>query len=259
MERIRNATFPPSRRGYDKREVEKFLNRLADWLETGGGDQARSDTVRRELERVGQRTGAILSQAEDSAQQIRGEAEQEMAQLRAEAAAEAEQHRSEADAYAAEARASADSYSQETRAEADGYARQTRAEADEYARQTRSAADQDADQIRTQAEEDVHQTVVAAEAQARRTIDEGISRRRDIESVIGDLASRRDLAVAELESLRVAVEAAISDHKPSGEDPFAASEETDPLGETVEIESGHAQAQGFEEFEDDPATSQGNR
>ena len=47
LERIRKATFPPSRRGYDKREVDKFLNRLADWLETGGGDQARSDTVRR--------------------------------------------------------------------------------------------------------------------------------------------------------------------------------------------------------------------
>ena len=79
LDRIRNATFPSSRRGYDKHEVEKFLARLADWLETGAGDESRSDTVKRELERVGQRTGAILAQAEESAQQIRAEAEEEAA------------------------------------------------------------------------------------------------------------------------------------------------------------------------------------
>ena len=78
LDRIRNATFPSSKRGYDKQEVEKFLARLADWLETGGGDESRSETVKRELERVGERTGAILSQAEDSAQQIRAEAEAEV-------------------------------------------------------------------------------------------------------------------------------------------------------------------------------------
>ena len=77
LDRIRNATFPSSRRGYDKHEVEKFLARLADWLETGGGDESRSDAVKKELEKVGQRTGAILAQAEESAQQIRAEAEEE--------------------------------------------------------------------------------------------------------------------------------------------------------------------------------------
>src|SRR5581483_6791560 len=52
LDRIRNATFPTARRGYDKQEVEKFLGRLADWLETGAGDETRSDTVKRELEKV---------------------------------------------------------------------------------------------------------------------------------------------------------------------------------------------------------------
>ena len=47
LDRIRNATFPSSRRGYDKNEVEKFLARLADWLETGAGEESRSDTVNR--------------------------------------------------------------------------------------------------------------------------------------------------------------------------------------------------------------------
>ena len=63
LDRIRNATFPAARRGYDKHEVEKFLARLADWLETGAGDESRSDVVKRELEKVGERTGAILAQA----------------------------------------------------------------------------------------------------------------------------------------------------------------------------------------------------
>ena len=100
LDRIRNATFPSSRRGYDKHEVEKFLARLADWLETGAGDESRSDTVKRELERVGQRTGAILAQAEESAQQIRAEAEEEARGTVNTANMEAEETRSEADRYA---------------------------------------------------------------------------------------------------------------------------------------------------------------
>src|SRR5262249_61068011 len=100
LDRIRNATFPTAKRGYDKHEVEKFLARLADWLETGAGDESRSDTVKRELERVGQRTGAILAQAEESAQQIRAEAEEEGQQTRANANAQAEGARNEADSHA---------------------------------------------------------------------------------------------------------------------------------------------------------------
>ena len=99
LDRIRNATFPSARRGYDKHEVEKFLARLADWLETGAGDESRSDTVKRELERVGQRTGAILAQAEDSAQQIRAEAEEEARATIDNANQQRERTRSEADTY----------------------------------------------------------------------------------------------------------------------------------------------------------------
>src|SRR5262245_46678008 len=115
LDRIRNATFPSSKRGYDKHEVEKFLARLADWLETGGGDESRSDTVKRELERVGQRTGAILAQAEESAQQIRAEAEEEARETITTASGQAEETRNEADSYANEAHSSADAYAKQTR------------------------------------------------------------------------------------------------------------------------------------------------
>ncbi len=248
LERIRKATFPASRRGYDKREVDKFLGRLADWLETGGGDQARSDTVRRELERVGERTGAILAEAEDSAQQIRGDAETEVAQLQAELAAETEQSRSEADAYSAEARAAADSYSQETHAAADAYSRETHAAADAYSEET--AAD---------AEQDSAEAIAAAEAKAARVVEEGVTRRRDIEAVISDLASRRDLAIGDLENLGTKLRSALADHKPAGGDPFEIPEELDPVArdgggeepaagrsELDEAQFGHEELQEFD-------------
>ena len=219
LERIRKANFPTERRGYDRREVEKFLNRLADWLETGGGDQARSDTVRRELERVGQRTGAILAEAEESAQEIRAEAEQEAQELRANAAADADTTRKEADAYAAEARAGADAYAKEARETADAYASETRQAAADHAAETKAEAEQAA-----------REAIEAGEAQAQRTIAEGVQRRGEIEALISDLAGNRDKVIAEMEELGGALAAAVGRYKPSpGNDAFETPEELDPL------------------------------
>jgi len=208
LDRIRNATFPSSRRGYDKHEVEKFLARLADWLETGGGDESRSDSVKRELERVGQRTGAILAQAEESAQQIRAEAEDEvrgtvnMANMQAE----------------------------ETRAEVDNYARETRTSADAYAEQTRTAAEEVLASAQAEADAKAREAVQAAEAQARRIVEEGTQRREDIEAVIADLIRRRNDVLADVEELTAKLTGAVSEHRPeSGPDPFDMPEELDPL------------------------------
>jgi DivIVA domain-containing protein len=77
VDRIRRATFPVARRGYSKRAVHRFLDRVADWLESGTGDPARADLLRLELARVGQRTTAILLEA----QRLRAEAEHEAAQI----------------------------------------------------------------------------------------------------------------------------------------------------------------------------------
>jgi DivIVA domain-containing protein len=144
LDRIRNATFPSVRRGYDKGEVEKFLARLADWLATGAGDESRSDTVKRELERVGQRTGAILAQAEESAQQIRAEAEEE----------------------ARGTVNTANMQAEETRTEAGTYSTETRTSADSYAQQIRQSAEDEAGKIRAKADQDAHQAIENARAQA---------------------------------------------------------------------------------------------
>jgi DivIVA domain-containing protein len=220
LDRIRNATFPTGRRGYDKHEVEKFLARLADWLETGAGDESRSDVVKRELEKVGERTGAILAQAEESAQQIRAEAEEE-----------ARGTVNAANLEATETRGAADTYASETRASVDAYARQTRQEAEEEAASTKSTAEQQA-----------RQTIEAAEAQARRIVEEGTQRREDIEAVIADLIRRRDDVLTDTEELSAKLTAAVSQHRAkAGADPFGKPDELDPLaregiGEQVEAE-----------------------
>jgi DivIVA domain-containing protein len=236
LDRIRNATFPSARRGYDKHEVEKFLARLADWLETGAGDESRSDTVKRELERVGQRTGAILAQAEESAQQIRAEAEEE----------------------ARGTINTANLQATETRSEADTYATETRTSADSYAEQTRHAADQEAAAARSQAEADTRETIEGAQAQARRIVEEGSQRREDIEAVIGDLIRRRDDVISDTEELTRKLSATVAQHRsqsferPEQFDPLAREEDT----EQPETEVAEASADRSEDTEDGEATEE---
>ena len=244
LDRIRNATFPSARRGYDKHEVEKFLTRLADWLETGAGDESRSDVVKRELEKVGERTGAILAQAEESAQQIRAEAEEE-----------ARGTVNTANMEAAETRTGAEQYSAETRSSADA-----------YAKQTTETADQDAASARAQAQQEARETIESAEAQARRIVEEGTRRREDIEAVIADLVRRRDDLLADTEELTSKLTAAVTQHRPAqGDDPFAKPDELDPLArddfadDLETAEADRAEVQGETEVEVDEESEQDAR
>ena len=52
----------------------RFLDRVAEWLETGTGDPARADLLRLDLARVGRRTAAILLEAEAEARRLLAEA-----------------------------------------------------------------------------------------------------------------------------------------------------------------------------------------
>lgn len=229
IDRIRSATFAVARRGYDKREVDSFLSRLADWLEAGGGDRARSDTVRRELERVGQKTARILTDAEETAQQIRGEAENEAKETRRSSNAAAEATRKEADSYSKQTHAAADEYSQQTRAAADQYDAQMRSEADAYSSQTRTAADEYSEKTRSEADRQAIDTVKAGEAKAARIVEDGVKRRQDIEAVISDLVRRRDAVLAEVDKLTAELQTAVSHHRPvAGADQFAQPAELDP-------------------------------
>jgi DivIVA domain-containing protein len=201
LERIRNATFPSERRGYDKREVEKFLHRLADWLETGGSDADRSGTMRRELERVGQRSGTILADAEESAQKIREEAEREAADSLRRARADADAARKEAEAYVTESRLSAD-----------GYSEKVRKDADTYVANARKLAERHGSELRSKAEEESASARKSAKAEAARIGEAAAQRRRDLESVIGDLTDRRDKVIEQIEGLSRELRSALSEH-----------------------------------------------
>jgi DivIVA domain-containing protein len=182
IDRIRVPGFTLARRGYDKHEVDRFLSRLADWLETDAPNEIGEMAVTRKLELVGKSTSHILMTTEQQAAELRKSSEEECAQMISEAEAAAQQ----------------------TRDAADQYAKQTRSQADEYAKQTGAAADAEA-----------HKTVEAASAQANATVEEGERRRAQIESVIADLEVRRDDALADLDALRKELGAAIASHRPA--------------------------------------------
>ena len=74
VDRIRRVTFPTARNGYNRRAVERFLDALADWLETGRGDPARSELLRNELTRISHRAAGMIAEAEESARRVRDEA-----------------------------------------------------------------------------------------------------------------------------------------------------------------------------------------
>jgi DivIVA domain-containing protein len=207
IERIRSATFSISRKGYDTREVERFLNKLADWLEAGGGDQARSELVKRELERVGEKTARILSEAEDSGEQMRTEAQEE---------ATGTLNRAKEQATS-------------TRQAADEYAARTRQTADQYSDKTRQEAERSAQEVRARSTEEARKTIDDAQSKARRIVEEGAKRRGDIEAVISDLVRRRDTLLGGVEQLTSELKAVLTGHSaPPGGDPFATPKELDP-------------------------------
>jgi len=261
IDRIRSASFPVGRKGYEKREVDRFLSRLADWLETGGADESRSDVVRRELERIGQQTAKILTDAHDAGEAVRGDAEAEaeriLTEAREEAAAASEEAdryaagmRSESDAYSERARIEADTYARETneeadaymarhrndadtyadetRAAADEYAQTTRADADAYGEQARSEADRDANEVRERAGAQANETIAAAESQAAKATEEGNRRREDIDAVISDLESRRDHVIADMQKLSSELTGTASSHRDPAEESSGGEDGGDP-------------------------------
>jgi DivIVA domain-containing protein len=237
IDRIRSATFPLVRKGYDPAQVEAFLGRLADWLEQGGGDEARAQVIKREIDRIGERTASILAGAEDTAQGLRADAEREVAAMIDAASTESSKARADADAYAARVRTDADQYAERQHAEANEYAESTRRAADGYTRKTRESAEAEAERSQDVATQRAEEIVEAAERKARRVINDGNKRRREIETVIGDLVKERNAIIADANKLASELQTAAAAHTPKdGKDPFARPRELDPAerGEVVD-------------------------
>ena len=112
-DQLRKATFPQAIRGYDRDAVHELLDRVADFLDGSPGAVAdRDPDLRRELERVGERTAGILTAAEEAAAKLREEAREYAEAVRREADEESRAARLEASRKAEEIVSAA-----ETRAE----------------------------------------------------------------------------------------------------------------------------------------------
>jgi DivIVA domain-containing protein len=125
IDRIRVPGFTLGRRGYDKHEVDRFLARLADWLETDAATEIGQMAVTRKLELVGKSTAHILMTTEQESVEMRRNAEEECAKLV-----------SDAEAAALQTREAADEYAKQTRAQADADARRMSEAATVEARET---------------------------------------------------------------------------------------------------------------------------
>jgi cell division septum initiation protein DivIVA len=114
IEQRRVEGFSVARRGYDRREVDKFVAALGDWIETDAAKDLGDAAVKRKLELVGKSTAQILLTTEKESEQLRAQTEEECAELR-----------SQAEAASAEARRAADEYAMKVRERADQEARRT--------------------------------------------------------------------------------------------------------------------------------------
>jgi DivIVA domain-containing protein len=108
IDRIRVPGFAMARRGYDRHEVDRFLNRLADWLETDAPNEIGQMAVTRKLELVGKSTAHILLTTEQESEEMKRRAREEGAELREAASTASQQTRKAADDYAKKVRDKAD-------------------------------------------------------------------------------------------------------------------------------------------------------
>ena len=108
IETVRVQGFTVARRGYDQREVDKFLSALIEWLEGDAAKDLGGMAMQRKLELAGRSTAQILLTTERESEQMRLQTEEECAELRAQAEAAALQARRAADEYANKIREKAD-------------------------------------------------------------------------------------------------------------------------------------------------------
>jgi len=155
-----NALNQPKQATNDKAQAPAETER-GEWTDIQLGAEGYAE--------VGERVGAVLTSANQAADQIRESARQEAARIRTEAAdnaastiaeasldaertrRESEELRAEADRYGKEKREAADRYGAEARRKLDDEAAERRAEVEEQARKMRQAAEQKAKDLVTEA------------------------------------------------------------------------------------------------------------
>jgi DivIVA domain-containing protein len=193
---VRDVTFHTAVRGYERREVDRYVQRVNRVIAELEIARSPESAVRHALDRIGEQTSSILQRARETADEIthtaRSEAEDTTERGRAEgrelvaaARAEAEEILADADTQANERMAQGDRELAARRKQAE----EARAEADS----TLARAQISVNEIVTNAKEEAEQIVTRADAQA-------IERRGREEQRLEGL---RQQAQLELDALRV--------------------------------------------------------
>src|SRR5881227_3763318 len=108
---VRNVSFPTAVRGYERREVDRYVQRVNRVIAELEITRSPESAVRHALDRVGEQTSGILQRARETADEIihtaRAEAEETTERGRAEAGDIVAAARAEADAVVADGEAHA--------------------------------------------------------------------------------------------------------------------------------------------------------
>jgi cell division septum initiation protein DivIVA len=177
---VRDPSFPTAVRGYDRRAVDMYVervNRLIAELQVSGSPKA---AVRHALERVGEQTSGILQRARETAEEITTGA------------------REEAEETTARARAEGKEIIAEARREAGEHIAGARAEADEIVATAQSTADEMLRSAKDQSESTISRARIEAEGRVRRSEEE--------------IAALQEQATGRMHALRADV-AAITDER----------------------------------------------
>lgn len=166
---IRDPSFPATIRGYDRRTVDAYVERvngLIAELQVSGSPRA---AVRHALDRVGEQTSGILQHARETAEEITKSAREEAEETTARGKAEAQDITTGAQGQASAAIARASN------------------EADELVARARTEADQILGRANEQSENTLAQAHVEAQERTRQVEQEIASLREDAESRIRSL------------------------------------------------------------------------
>lgn len=146
---VTGVEFSSSRRGYDRDEVDQFVERVSRIVVELEAMRSPDAVIERALADVGEETSAILRRARKAAEEIIADAETQAEERTAAAEAQARERGEDADRYSARVRAEAEevlndarSEAQEIRAQADADAGRVRSEADRYRQQVSTHIDQ---------------------------------------------------------------------------------------------------------------------
>jgi cell division septum initiation protein DivIVA len=184
---IRDPSFAAAVRGYDRRAVDTYVervNRLIAELQVSGSPRA---AVRHALDRLGEQTSSILQRARETAEEITTSARQEAEQTTARARAEGEEILATAQGEADDAR---------SRARAEAHA--MLADAEEQADEILTSARDESENTLARARLDAERRVRSAEDEAAALRERAEADRRALQADTAAISEERGLLIDEL-------------------------------------------------------------